>query len=126
MKGEKFAIKAPISGFESVIEAEFAEIDEGAMAVLDLGSAELALINPYKVREYSLELPVSAQTLLDIKENSKVKVFCSFMQDKSGISVNFLAPFVLNCDNKTMAQVMLDAKSHPNYKLAEPIKNYIK
>lgn len=127
MKSEKLQIKAPILGFENTLEASFAEVDDGALAFLNLGDAELLLINPYKVREYSFDVPTVIQTLLDIKSNSKVKVFCVFVREKEAeIRINFLAPIIINCDNNTLGQVVLNAKDYPYFGIAESIKNYIK
>ncbi len=132
MKSEKFQVKSPILGFDNVSEAEFTEVDDGALGFLFLQKqnqvfGELLLINPYKVREYSFEVPAAIQTLLDITKNSKVKVFCVFVRDeKESILINFLAPIILNDDNKTLAQVVLNAKEYPTFGVAEPIKNYIK
>ncbi|MDD6055122.1 MAG: flagellar assembly protein FliW [Helicobacter sp.] len=127
MKSEKLQIKAPILGFENTLEASFAEVDDGALAFLNLGDAELLLINPYKVREYSFDVPTVIQTLLDIKSNSKVKVFCVFVREKEAeIRINFLAPIIINCDNNTLGQVVLNAKDYPYFGVAESIKNYIK
>lgn len=132
MKSEKFQVKSPILGFDNVNEAEFTEVDDGALGFLFLQQeskvfGELLLINPYKVREYSFEVPAAIQTLLDITKNSKVKVFCVFVRDeKESILINFLAPIILNDDNKTLAQVVLNAKDYPAFGVAEPIKNYIK
>lgn len=127
MNGEKYVVKSPFLGFENVHEVTYAEIDDAAVAFLSMeDNAVLQLINPYKIREYSFEIPVGIQTLLDIKENSNLKVFCVFIKDKEGVYVNFLAPVVLNVDNKTVAQIALNAKDYPNFGVAEPIKNYIK
>ncbi|TLD85097.1 flagellar biosynthesis protein FliW [Helicobacter sp. MIT 11-5569] len=128
MKSEKFQVKSPILGFENVNEVSFAEVDDGALAFLSMeGSTELLLINPYKVREYSFEVPTAIQTLLDMKSNSNVKVFCVFVREKEAeVRINFLAPIILNCDNNTLAQVVLNIKDYPNFGVAESIKNYIK
>ena len=128
MKSEKFQVKSPILGFEDVADVNFAEVDDGALAFLGMGDkAELLLINPYKVREYSFEVPAAIQTLLDIKASSKIKVFCVFVRDKeTEILINFLAPIILNCDNNTLAQVVLNNKDYPTFGVAESIKNYIK
>lgn len=129
MKGERFLVKSPILGFEDVNEVDCAEVDDGALAFLSMvgKEAELLLVNPYKVREYSFEVPVGIQTLLDIKPSSNVKVFCVFIREKqTEIFINFLAPIVLNCDNNTLAQVVLDSKDYPNFGVAESIKSYIK
>ena len=129
MRGERFLVKSPILGFEDVNEVDFAEVDDGALAFLSMvgKNAELLLVNPYKVREYSFEVPIGIQTLLDIKTSSNIKVFCVFIREKqTEIFINFLAPIVLNCDNNTMAQVVLDSKDYPNFGVAESIKSYIK
>ncbi|EES89820.1 flagellar assembly protein FliW [Helicobacter canadensis] len=129
MKGEKFIVKSHILGFEDVSEVELAEIDDGALAFLSMvgRDAELLLINPYKVREYSFEVPAGIQALLDMKADSKVKVFCVFVREKqTEIRINFLAPIILNYDNHTLAQVILTAKDYPNFGVAESIKDYIK
>lgn len=128
MKSEKFVVKSPILGFDDSNEVDFAEVDDGALAFLSMqNGAELLLINPYKVREYSFEVPTAIQTLLEIKANSKVKVFCVFVREKeSEIRINFLAPIILNCDNNTLAQVVLNAKNYPQFGVAESIKTYIK
>ena len=94
MKGEKFVVKSPILGFEEVNEVEFAEVDNGALAFLSMigNDAELLLINPYKVREYSFDVPANIQALLDIKADSNVKVFCVFVREKqTEIRINFLS-----------------------------------
>ena len=129
VKGEKFVVKSPILGFEEVNEVEFAEVDNGALAFLSMigNDAELLLINPYKVREYSFDVPANIQALLDIKADSNVKVFCVFVREKqTEIRINFLAPIILNCDNHTLAQVILNAKDYPRFGVAESIKDYIK
>lgn len=128
MKSEKFQVKSPILGFDSANTVNFAEVDDGALAFLSMeNGAELLLINPYKVREYSFEVPTAIQTLLDMKSNSNVKVFCVFVREKEAeVRINFLAPIILNFDNNTLAQVVLNSKDYPNFGVAESIKNYIK
>ncbi|MDE5591973.1 MAG: flagellar assembly protein FliW, partial [Helicobacter sp.] len=84
MKAQKFIVKFPILGFEDVENVYFSEVDDGALAFLSLEGKEieLLLLNPYKVREYSFEIPLNIQTLLEIKSDTKVKVFCVFVRDK--------------------------------------------
>ena len=56
-------------------------MDNGALAFLSMigNDAELLLINPYKVREYSFDVPANIPALLDIKADSNVKVFGVFL-----------------------------------------------
>lgn len=128
MKSEKFQVKSPILGFDSANIVSFAEVDDGALAFLSMeNGAELLLINPYKVREYSFEVPTAIQTLLEMKSSSNVKVFCVFVREKEAeVRINFLAPIILNFDNNTLAQVVLNARDYPDFGVAESIKNYIK
>lgn len=50
-----------------------------------------------------------------------------FVREKEAeVRINFLAPIILNFDNNTLAQVVLNAKDYPNFGVAESIKNYIK
>ncbi|MCI5968033.1 flagellar assembly protein FliW [Helicobacter sp.] len=128
MKGERFQVKSPILGFDNISEVSFAEVDDGALAFLSMdNNAELLLINPYKVREYSFEVPTAIQILLDMKSSSNVKVFCVFVRENEAeVRINFLAPIILNFDNNTLAQVVLNTKDYPNFGVAESIKNYIK
>ncbi|MCC9508887.1 flagellar assembly protein FliW, partial [Campylobacter jejuni] len=39
---------------------------------------------------------------------------------------NFLAPVVINLDNNTMVQVILDTFNYPDFFQADQIANYIK
>lgn len=128
MKSEEFEVKSPILGFDHINRVRFAEIDDGALGFLSMeGNAELLLINPYKVREYSFEVPTAIQTLLEIQSNSNIKVFCVFVREKSEqVRINFLAPIILNCDNNTLAQVVLNTKDYPTFGVAESIQHYIK
>ncbi|HED6090852.1 TPA: flagellar assembly protein FliW, partial [Campylobacter jejuni] len=41
-------------------------------------------------------------------------------------TVNFLAPVVINLDNNTMVQVILDTVNYPDFFQADQIANYIK
>lgn len=132
MQSVKFDIKLPIAGFESVHVGELTEFDGDSVALLYLeGKGEISLINPYKIRkDYSIDIPSNIKILMDIDQQSKVKVFCVFMQlankENKEILVNFLAPFIFNCDNHTLAQIPLNQKDYPNFGIAEPIRNYIK
>jgi flagellar assembly factor FliW len=38
--------------------------------------------------------------------------------------VNFLAPIIVNNDNKTVAQAVLNKQSHPELGMAETIKSF--
>jgi len=125
-----YTVKSHILGFENVNEVEITEIDDLFASMKDAQNDAISftLINPYQLREYSFDLPIAIQTLLEINENSKVKVYNIVVIQKplEESLINFLAPIVINEDNKTLAQVVLDPKAYPEFEMAEPIKNFIK
>jgi flagellar assembly factor FliW len=125
-----YTIKSHILGFDDTNEVDIVDIDElfSTMKDKDNENISFTLINPYALREYSFDLPMATKVLLDINDNSKIRVFNIVVIQKplEESFVNFLAPIVINEDNKTLAQVVLDPKTHPDFGMAEPIKNFIK
>ncbi len=125
-----YSVKGEILGFKDLTNVDVEEIDELFLTMKDTKNPNLSftLINPYLLREYSFELPIATKTLLEIEENSRVKVYNIVVLQKpiEESFVNFLAPIVFNEDNKTLAQVVLEPNKYPNFGLAEPIKNFIK
>ena len=64
--------------------------------------------------------------LLNIKENSKVNVYniVVIQEPLEKSAINFLAPIVVNEDNKTVGQAVLDSNTHPNFGMAESIESF--
>lgn len=124
----QYRVKSTILGFEDVQCVELKEIDELFLTLksCDKSGISFTVVNPYLLREYSFDLTPEIRTLLDINENSNVLVYnVAVIQDPLDEScINFLAPFIFNQDNATMAQAVLDAKAHPDLGLAEPIKKF--
>lgn len=124
----QYRVKSTILGFEDVECVELKEIDElfSTLKSCDQSGISFTVVNPYLLREYSFDLTSEIRTLLDINENSNVLVYnVAVIQDPLDEScINFLAPFIFNQDNATMAQAVLDAKTHPDLGLAEPIKKF--
>ncbi|MGP1451003.1 MAG: flagellar assembly protein FliW [Wolinella sp.] len=125
-----YELKSPILGFEKLNEIELIEIDEVFSQIESTGSEGIALtlVNPYALREYSFEIPTAIQMLLDITQESKVRVLCVVVVQNpiTESCINFLAPLIFNDDNKTAAQVALNAKEYPHFGLADKIKAYVK
>ncbi|MDD2368991.1 MAG: flagellar assembly protein FliW [Sulfuricurvum sp.] len=123
----QYEVKSTILGFEKIECVELNEIDElfATLRSCD-GEISFTVVNPYPLREYSFDLPTTVRVLLDINENSKVVVYnIAVIQDPLDEScINFIAPLIFNQDNATMAQAVLDVKNHPDFGLAEPIKNF--
>jgi flagellar assembly factor FliW len=125
-----FQVKSPILGFGNLEKVEYTKVDEffSSLKNADGATPAFTLVNPYSLREYSFDVPASAKVLLDLKDNSKVEVYCIVVLqnpiEKS--AVNFLAPLIFNLDNNTMAQVVLDGSQHSSYGVAEEMELYIK
>ena len=130
-KGKKmvYDVKGSILGFEDTKKVEVLEIDElfASMKDIEHEGISFTLINPYLLREYSFDVPSAIRALLEINENSRLKVYNIVVIQKplEESLVNFLAPIILNEDNKTLAQVVLDPKEYPDFSIAEPIKDFI-
>jgi flagellar assembly factor FliW len=124
----QYTVKSTILGFDQITKVELSKIDEmfSILKSCDGNGISFTLVNPYLLREYSFDLPISTRVLLDINENSNVVVYnMAVVQDPLDEScINFLAPLIFNQDNATMAQAVLDVKTHPDLGLAEPIKNF--
>jgi len=122
-----FEVKSNILGFENIKNIKINEIDEMFSTMHD-GDSNLSftIVNPYMLREYSFDLPTDVKVLLSIKEDSSVSVYnIVVIQDPlENSTVNFLAPIVVNNDNFTIAQAVIDKKRHPEFGMAESIKSF--
>ncbi len=125
-----YEVKSHILGFDDTKKVDIMEIDElfATMKDVDNEAISFTLINPYPLREYSFDVPIAIQTLLELNENSNVRVYNIVVIQKplEESRINFLAPLIVNEDNKTMAQVVLDPRAYPDFGMAEPIKSFIK
>lgn len=124
----KYTVKSPILGFEQVECVELTPIDE-LFSILKSCNGEgmrFTLVSPYRLREYSFDVPTPVRVLLDINENSNLLVYnVAVIQNPLDEScINFLAPLIFNQDNAMMAQAVLDATAHPGLGMAEPIKKF--
>jgi flagellar assembly factor FliW len=124
----QYEVKSSILGFDKITTVGLTQIDDlfSTLQSDDASNINFTIVNPYALREYSFDVPTSTRILLDINEKSNVLVYnVAIIQDPLDESrVNFLAPLIFNQDNATMAQVILDAASHPGFGLTEPIKNF--
>ncbi len=125
-----YEIKGSILGFDDTKKVEIVQIDELFATMKDEENEAISftLINPYPLREYSFDVPAATQALLELKEDSNVRVYNIVVIQKplEESRINFLAPVIINEDNKTVAQVVLDPKNYPNFGIATPIKEFIK
>lgn len=123
-----YEVKGQILGFENTITVDIHEVDELFSTMIDANNENISftLANPYILREYSFDLPTNLKALLDIKENSKVNVYniVVIQEPLEKSSVNFLAPIIVNEDNKTIGQAVLNSNTHPDFGMAETIKSF--
>lgn len=124
-----YAVKGILFGFESTKEVEITKIDDlfSTMRDMDDENISFALVKPQYLREYAFDLPLDVKALLDIQEDSTVSVYNIVIIQKplENSVVNFLAPIIINHDNNTLAQAVLDPKKYPDFGMAEPIKSFI-
>lgn len=124
-----FEAKYPILGFENVLNYDLQVIDENFSTIKNAegGMPAFTLVNPFALRNYSFDIPVSAKVLMDIKDDSNLLIYLILIIKNpfNKSMANFLAPVVFNVDNKTMAQVVLDENIYVDYLAAEPLSNYL-
>ncbi|MFC2073683.1 flagellar assembly protein FliW [Campylobacterota bacterium] len=126
----QFELKLPLLGFDSVTHMTLTKIDDIFMQLennSDDKTPSFTLINPFVLKPYEIDIPQAMQSLLNITENSNILIFNVVIiqtpLDQS--TVNFVAPFIFNTDNQTMAQIILDGKSAQGHGMAEPISGFM-
>ena len=123
-----YEVKGEILGFEKIKHIELVEIDELFSTIKDVDHDKISftVVNPYALREYSFDLSTAFKILLDIKENTKFSVYnvVVIQEPLEESAINFLAPIILNHDNKTAAQIVLKGHKHPDFGMTETIKSF--
>ncbi len=70
------------------------------------------LIDPWSIRSnYAFELPQIAVEVLGIKEKTQIMVLCILripQNNPQGMTVNFLAPIIINLQNQMGVQIVLE------------------
>jgi len=126
----EYDVKSEILGFEKMNRARLSVIDETFASLRDVDNENISftLANPFRLREYSVDIPPYINALLEIDEGSKVEIYTIVvLQNPLDESrVNFLAPLVFNHDNHTLAQAVLRPQDYPQYGMAESIRSLIK
>ena len=123
-----FQVKSPILGFEHIKSYELKELDQFFIKLQSMDDdTSFTAINPYALRNYEFEIPTYYQELMDINDQSKLRIY-NIMVVSTPIetsTVNFIAPIVCNMTNMTLSQIVLDAWAYPMYKQAEKISDFI-
>ena len=125
-----YEVKGEILGFVNTKQVDINEIDELFSTMIDSQNKGISftLVNPYMLREYSFDVPTETKNLLDINNNSKISVYNILLIQKplEKSTINFLAPIIINHDNNTLAQIVLEPKQNPDYGMAETIESFRK
>lgn len=123
-----YNVKGQILGFAETKNIEINFIDELFSTMIDTDNQNISftLVTPYLLREYVFDLPLDIKALLDITEASKIGVYNILVIQKplEKSTINFLAPIVINYDNNSLAQALLDPKAHPDFGMAETIESF--
>jgi len=123
-----YEVKGSILGFEKTTSVAIKAIDNLFLTMKDTNDENISftLANPNQLREYSFDLPIDVKILLDIDENSSIDVYniVVIQNPLENSTVNFIAPIVVNNDNKTIAQAILDRKKYPDFGMTESIKSF--
>ncbi len=126
---QKYEVKGSILGFENTKSVEIIEIDNLFSTIRDVDNKNISftVVNPYELREYSFDIAPDVQKLLNIKDNSKLSTYnvVVIQNPLESSIINFLAPFVINNDNMTIAQIILDPERHPDFGMTETIKSFV-
>ena len=132
MEATEFIVKSPILGFEDITKMKLEKIDDIFMKLsnADAPLPCFTLVNPFALWDkYSFEIPSAIQVLLDLQEGKTQDILIANImvvyKEITDSTINFIAPIVFNFDNKTMAQVVLDAPKYPQYSIAEPIATFL-
>lgn len=131
MKELELSVKCPILGFEDVKHMKYSVIDDFFSRVEGVEDKKclFVLTDPTFLRtDYEFDLPTYYQELLQITKDSKnykVYVIVALAKNIQESSVNFLAPIIINFDNNSMVQAILESRDYPNFFQADKISNYV-
>jgi len=125
-----YEVKGEILGFTDTKQIEINEIDALFSTMIDTQNEGISftLVNPYMLREYPFAIPIETQKLLNINDNSEISVYNILLIQKplEKSTINFLAPIIINHDNNTLTQIVLEPKQNPDYGMAESIESFKK
>ena len=125
-----YEVKGEILGFVNTKQVNINKIDELFSTMIDSQNEGISftLVNPYMLREYSFDIPAETKNLLNINSDSEISVYNILLIQKplEKSTINFLAPIIINHDNNSLAQIVLEPKQNPDYGMAESIESFRK
>ncbi|MDF1876361.1 flagellar assembly protein FliW [Sulfurimonas sp. SAG-AH-194-L11] len=123
-----YDVRGELLGFPDTHTVTITEIDSLFSRLQDTQNDNITftIVNPYALREYSFEIPVDIKILLNITEKSSLSVYNILILQKpiENSYINFLAPIVINNDNKKLAQVVLEPRKYPDFGMTETIHSF--
>jgi len=123
-----YDVRGELLGFPDTHKVTVTEIDSLFSTLKDTENENITftVVNPYALREYSFDIPMDIKILLDINETSKLSVYNILIIQKplEDSYINFLAPIIINNDNKKLAQIVLEPRKHPDFGMTETIKSF--
>jgi len=125
-----YKVIGEILGFKNTKEIKIDVIDDLFSKMTDVNNENISfiLVNPYLLREYSFDVPLDIKNALNINSESKVSVYNILLVQKpiEKSTINFLAPIIINHDNNTFTQIVLDPKQNQDFGMAERIDSFKK
>lgn len=127
---KKLSVKCPILGFEETTTMEFTPVDD---IFVKLKSADgrdftFVVIEAQLIRPgYNFDIPLYYQELLGLNKDSNRQAFVimAIHENINESTLNFLAPILINWDNNSLAQVILDSSAYPEFSQIDKISNYM-
>jgi flagellar assembly factor FliW len=123
-----YKVKGEILGFQDTKKVIINEIDPLFSTMIDEDNQHISftLVNPFLLRDYTIDIPLDIKKELEIDENTNIGVFNILLIQKplEKSTINFLAPIVINLDKNLLTQIILEPKKHPDYGMAESIESF--
>jgi flagellar assembly factor FliW len=111
---DTITFKQGIPGFEGLTQYTIIQPDEGIpflyLQSLDLGELSFLVTNPFlSFKNYDFELPEFVQEELQIEQPEDVQVWSivTVNEDFSNVTVNLLAPIIVNYKSRLAKQIIL-------------------
>lgn len=123
-----YDVRGELLGFPDTHTVTITEIDSLFSTLKDTNNQNITftVVNPYALREYSFDIPMDLKVLLDITDTSNLSIYNILIIQKpiEESYINFLAPIVINNDNKKLAQIVLEPRKNPDFGMTETIKSF--
>lgn len=130
LETKKLSVRCPILGFEETKNMEFIPVDDIFVKLKSVDGRDFTfvVIEAQLIRPgYNFDIPLYYQELLGLNKDSNRQAFVimAIHENISDSTLNFLAPILINWDNNTLAQVILDSSVYPEFSQIDKISNYM-